>query len=360
MKKIILTGGGTAGHVTPNIALLPALEKEGFSVEYIGAVNGMEKGLIEKTGIPYHGVSTGKFRRQLNAKNLKNNFTDIFRVISGVGEAKKIIGRIKPDVVFSKGGFVSVPVVLGAKLNGVPVIVHESDITPGLANKISMPFAEKVCTSFPETVQYVGEKGVYTGTPIREELFKGSKEAGLSLCGFSNDKPVILMMGGSQGSVKINKFLRESLDELLKDFCVIHLCGKGNYDKSLEGREGYKQFEYASDELKDLFAACDIVVSRAGSNAINEFAALKKPSLLIPLPARNSRGDQLLNADSFKKQGFSMVLDEDTMTKDILIKALYELYEKRDSFIDAMRKSTATNGIGAVMDIIVSVSGVKK
>lgn len=355
MKKIVLTGGGTAGHVTPNIALLPALEKEGFTVEYIGAKNGMEKGLVEKTGIPYHGVSTGKLRRQLNFKNIKNNFTDIFRVISGVGEAKSIIKKIKPDVVFSKGGFVSVPVVLGARLNGVPVIIHESDITPGLANKISMPFAEKVCTSFPETVGYVGDKGVCTGTPIREELFEGIKEKGLELCGFGDAKPVIMMMGGSQGSVKINKCLRESLDELLLSFNIIHLCGKGNAESSLNGKKGYCQFEYASDELKDLFAASDIIISRAGSNAINEFAALKKPSLLIPLPARNSRGDQLLNAESFEKQGFSMVLDEDLMNKESLIKNVNELYANRQKYIDAMEKSNVTNGIVAVMDIIKGV-----
>lgn len=352
MKKIILTGGGTAGHVTPNIALLPALKKEGFEVEYIGAENGMEKGLIEKTGIPYHGVSTGKLRRQLNAKNIKNNFSDIFKVISGAGQAKRLIKEIKPDVVFSKGGFVSVPVVLGAALNHVPVIIHESDITPGLANKISMPFADTVCTSFPETVNYVGKKGVCTGTPIREELFTGGRNEGLKMCGFDGAKPVILMMGGSQGSVKINKCLRAALDGILKDFCVIHLCGKGNADESLKNKEGYFQLEYASDELKDLFAATDIVISRAGSNAINEFAALKKPSLLIPLPARDSRGDQLLNAESFKKQGFSTVLEEDTMTSESLAIAVRELYKDRWKYIDNMNKSVSANGIEAVMNII--------
>lgn len=352
MKKIVLTGGGTAGHVTPNIALLPALKREGFEIEYIGAENGMEKELIEKTGIPYYGVSTGKLRRQLNSKNLKNNFKDIFKVISGVGQAKRLIKRIKPDVVFSKGGFVSVPVVLGAAFNHVPVIIHESDITPGLANKISMPFADTVCTAFPETVNYVGKKGVCTGTPIREELFTGSREEGLKMCGFDGTKPVILMMGGSQGSVKINRFLRAALDDILRDFCVIHLCGKGNVDESLKGRNGYFQTEYASDELKDLFAAADIVISRAGANAINEFTALKKPSLLIPLPARNSRGDQILNAQSFEKQGFSMVLDEDSMTEESLVSAVRELYKNRQRYIDKMNESGSANGIESVMEII--------
>ena len=160
------------------------------------------------------------------------------------------------------------------------------------------------------------------------------------------------MMGGSQGSVKINKCLRAALDDILKDFCVIHLCGKGNADESLKNKKGYFQLEYASDELKDLFAATDIVISRAGSNAINEFAALKKPSLLIPLPARNSRGDQLLNAESFKKQGFSEVMDEDTMTGESLASAVRELYKDRQKYIDNMNKSVTANGIEAVMDII--------
>ncbi|MBR4113953.1 MAG: undecaprenyldiphospho-muramoylpentapeptide beta-N-acetylglucosaminyltransferase, partial [Anaerotignum sp.] len=310
-KKILLTGGGTAGHVTPNLALLPYLKAEGYEIVYIGSEKGIERTLIEAEGIPYYSISTGKLRRYLSKENVK----DMFRVVKGISEAKKLIKKLKPDLVFSKGGFVAVPVVLGAKSNNVPVIIHESDITPGLANKIAMPSARVVCSTFPETLQYVPKgKGVHTGTPIRKELFTGEREKGLNACGFSGKKPVLLMMGGSLGAVKLNNCLREILPVLTETFDIIHLCGKGNLDETLANRADYKQFEYVSDGLNDLFAAADFIVSRAGSNSISEFLALKKPHLLIPLSAKASRGDQILNAASFEKQGFARVLQEEEMT----------------------------------------------
>ena len=345
-KKIVLTGGGTAGHVTPNLALLPYLKQEGYEVVYIGSQNGIERTLIEAEGIPYYSISTGKLRRYLSKENVK----DVFRVLKGIAEAKRLLKRLKPDLVFSKGGFVAVPVVLGAKKNHIPVIIHESDITPGLANKIAMPSARVICSTFPETLQYVPKgKGVHTGTPIRRELFEGSRQKGLSACGFSGEKPVLLMMGGSLGAVKLNNCLREILPELTKTFDIIHLCGKGNLDEALENRTDYKQFEYDSEGLNDLFAAADFVVSRAGSNSISEFLALRKPSLLIPLSARASRGDQILNAASFEKQGFARVLDEDAMTAESMKKEIFALYENRDSYVRAMEKSTGGNGVAAVM-----------
>ena len=349
MKKIVLTGGGTAGHVTPNIALIPYLKKEGYDVYYIGSKGGMEEELIKKCDIPYYGVSSGKLRRYFD----KKNFSDIFKVLKGIMQAKHIIRKIKPDVVFSKGGFVAVPVVVGAALNKVNVVCHESDITPGLANKLAMPFAKAVCTTFPEAVKHIKDnKGIYTGTPIRDMLFTGKKEKGLEMCGFSGNKPVILIMGGSQGSVKVNNSVRELLSKLLPKYDIVHLCGKGNLDESLSDKEGYKQFEYISDELPDLFAMADMVISRAGSNAICEFLALHKPMLLIPLGKNDSRGDQILNAESFKKQGFAEVIDEEKMTKGSLFDTINRVYENRQSYIDAMESSQASDGIKSVMDII--------
>ena len=346
MKKIILTGGGTAGHVTPNLALLPSLKKAGYEIRYIGSYQGIERKLIEGAGIPYDGISSGKLRRYFDLKN----FSDPFRVAKGYFEALRLIRRYKPDVVFSKGGFVAVPVVLAAKHYKVPVIIHESDITPGLANKIAMPSARVICATFPETLQYVPKgKGVHTGTPIRKELFEGEREKGLSACGFSGEKPVLLMMGGSLGAVKLNDCLREILPELTKTFDIIHLCGKGNLDEALQNRTDYKQFEYVSEGLNDLFAAADFVVSRAGSNSISEFLALKKPSLLIPLSARASRGDQILNAASFEKQGFARVLDEDEMTAETMKKEIFALYENKEKYVVAMEKSPAGDGVAAVM-----------
>ena len=306
MKRIILTGGGTAGHVTPNIALLPRLKELGYDIHYIGSYTGIEKDLIKQFEIPYHGISSGKLRRYFSVQN----FTDPFRVLKGFREANKLIKELKPDVIFSKGGFVSVPVVMAGKRRHVPTIIHESDMTPGLANKISIPSATKVCCNFPETLEHLPkEKAVLTGSPIRQELLEGSRSAALEFCGLTDDKPVILIIGGSLGSVAVNNAVRSVLPELLKDFHVIHLCGKGKMDDSLKSLKGYVQFEYIQNQLKDLFALTDVVISRAGANAICELLALHKPNLLIPLSANASRGDQILNARSFERQGFSIVLE---------------------------------------------------
>ena len=348
MKRIVLTGGGTAGHVTPNLALLPKLKEDGWDVVYIGSESGIERTLIEAEGIPYYGIPTGKLRRYLSKENMK----DIFRVVKGVREAQKCIKELKPDLVFSKGGFVAVPVVLGAKANKVPVIIHESDITPGLANKIAMPFAKTVCTTFPETLAHVPKgKGVHTGAPIRKELFEGRREVGLEICRFDGQKPVLLMMGGSLGAQKLNACLRKELSQLLEAFDIIHLCGKGNLVKELE-QEGYCQFEYVSEGLADLFAAADLFVSRAGSNSISELLALRKPHLLIPLSKNTSRGDQILNAQSYMNQGFARVLPEESMTGETLRENIISLHENRDRYICTMEKSGFTNGVDAVMDEI--------
>lgn len=347
-KRIVLTGGGTAGHVTPNIALLPELKKAGYEIFYIGSKDGIEKKLIEDYNIPYYGVSTGKFRRYFDLKN----FTDPFRIIKGFSEAKSILKELKPDIVFSKGGFVSVPVVRAAGALKIPCIIHESDITPGLANKLCIPVASKICCNFPETLQYVpSEKAILTGTPIREELSEGSRKKGLELCGFNENKPVLLIIGGSQGSVIVNKCVRESLPSLLKDFQVVHLCGKGNLDESLLSTKGYKQFEYLKDDLKDAFAATDLVISRAGANAICELLALRKPNLLIPLGS-GSRGDQVLNASSFEAQGFSKVISEDSLNPELLVSSVLELFCNRQAYIESMTKSNQMHPILTIMGLI--------
>ena len=349
MKRIILTGGGTAGHVTPNIALLPRLKELNYDIHYIGSYEGIEKELIEQFQIPYHGISSGKLRRYFSLKN----FTDPFRIIKGLAEADKLMKTLKPDVIFSKGGFVSVPVVMAGKRRHVPTIIHESDMTPGLANKLSIPSATKVCCNFPETLEHLPkEKAVLTGSPIRQELLSGNKIAALDFCGFTPDKPVILIIGGSLGSVAVNEAVRAILPELLKDFQVIHLCGKGKTDESLKDIKGYVQFEYIQDELKDMFALTDVIISRAGANAICEIAALRKPNLLIPLSASASRGDQILNARSFERQGFSVVIEEEELTNDKLLAAIRELYNNRETYIRAMSQSGQQNSIDTIIGLI--------
>lgn len=349
MKRIILTGGGTAGHVTPNIALLPRLKELGYDIHYIGSYTGIEKELIEQFGIPYHGISSGKLRRYFSIQN----FTDPFRVLKGFREANKLIKELKPNVIFSKGGFVSVPVVMAGKRRHVPTIIHESDMTPGLANKLSIPSATKVCCNFPETLEHLPkEKAVLTGSPIRQELLEGDRAAALKFCGLTDDKPVILIIGGSLGSVAVNDAVRSILPELLKEFHVIHLCGKGKMDPSLSSLKGYVQFEYVQNQLKDLFALTDIVISRAGANAICELLALHKPNLLIPLSANASRGDQILNARSFERQGFSIVLEEENLTKASLLAAIHKLYEQKDSYISAMKHSSQQDSIFTIIRLI--------
>lgn len=348
-KKIIMTGGGTAGHVTPNIALMPKLRELGYEIQYMGTENGIERKLIEAEGVKYHVISSGKLRRYFDVKN----FTDPFKVIKGVFDAKAIIKKEKPDIVFSKGGFVSVPVVMGAYFNKIPIIIHESDITPGLANKLAMPYATKICVTFEEALQHVNKKkAVLTGSPIREELFKGSKIKAREFCGFKDNKPVILVVGGSQGSRIINSCIRESLGDLLKTYNVVHLCGKGNLDRNFNMTEGYVQFEYIKDELANLMQLADIVISRAGSNTIFELLALKKPNILIPLSAKASRGDQILNANSFEKSGYSMVIDEENLNPLSLLEKINELNLNKETYIQNMSKSKERDSLGNIIKLI--------
>lgn len=353
--KIIMTGGGTAGHVTPNVALIPSLKKNGFEVSYIGSKDGIEKEIIKNKNIPYYAISSGKLRRYFDIKNI----SDPFKVLKGVLDARKILLKEKPDIIFSKGGFVAVPVVIAASMRKIPVVCHESDITPGLANRIAAPFSDKVCVTFRESLQYIkGNKGILTGSPIREEIFKGSRLKGLDICGFTGKKEVLFVMGGSLGSKVINDVIRENLNELINEWDVIHICGKGNIDEKLLNVAGYIQFEYVNEELPHLMTAADYIVSRAGANSIFEFLALKKPTLLIPLSKKASRGDQILNANSFKKEGYSLVLEEEDLNKESFIAKIKELKENKVQLIRNMSRGKDKVGNDAVLQVI--LKAVKK
>ena len=351
-KRILLTGGGTAGHVTPNLALIPYLTKAGFEIEYMGSYDGIEKKLVEAANIPYYGISSGKLRRYLDMKNL----TDPVRILKGLREARHYMKTRKPDVVFSKGGFVSVPVIMAASEYRIPIVIHESDLSPGLANKLSLPRASRICYSFPETQKYLNkDKAIHTGLPVRDELLKGSARKGLSFCSFSSDKPILLVIGGSLGSANVNQAVRSALPFLLDQFHLIHICGKGKTDPKLDKIPDYRQFEYVSEELPDLFAAADLVISRAGANVINELAALQKPSILIPLGTDQSRGDQLLNAESFRRRGFAAVLTEDMLNQQSLLDLVQDVYRNRDRYISAMASAGHENAAEKVTEIILSV-----
>ncbi len=352
MKTIVLTGGGTAGHVTPHLALIPELKKKGYEIHYIGTEDGIEHGMINRIeGITYHAVKSGKLRRYFDWKN----FTDPFRVLAGAFESVRIIRKLKPDVCFSKGGFVAVPVVWGAWRAGVPVVCHESDLTPGLANKLCSRFAKKIATTFPECAKALGDKAEMTGTPMRPELFEGKREEGLRIANLKGDKPVLLMTGGSLGAQSVNRVLREALPDLLPDMDIIHICGKGNIDESLSGTLGYTQFDFVSDELPHLFAAADAVLSRAGSNSLCELQALKKPMLLIPYPLSASRGDQVLNARSYEQRGLAMVLEQEKMTRETLVSHIHQLFEQKDVLLKALEEAPEINGTARILEMIEEV-----
>ena len=352
MKKIVLTGGGTLGHVTPHLSLIPHLLQAGYEIHSIGTEKGMEAEKIRSvSGVTYHAVQSGKLRRYFSWQN----FIDPFKVIAGAFQSAHLMGKIKPDVVFSKGGFVAVPVVFGAWLHRVPVVCHESDLTPGLANRLCAPFARKIATTFPECAQALGPKAEMTGTPLRPELFQGSRARGLSLLGFDGSRPILLMMGGSSGAQAVNKALREALPRLTDQFDVAHICGKGNLDEGLQGMSGYRQLEFLDAELPDALACADLVLSRAGSNALCEFQALCKPMLLVPYPKGASRGDQILNAQSLQKRGLARVLLQEDMTADTLVKALDETWAARDQLTAALHAAPPANGTRRVLEMIEEV-----
>lgn len=351
-KRILFTGGGTAGHVMVNLALIPIFQKDGWTIDYVGSKQGIERTLIEEIDdVTYYPISTGKLRRYMSIENFK----DPFKVLKGMMQAWHIIGNNKPNVVFSKGGFVSVPVIFAAKLRRVPTVIHESDYTPGLANKLSIPLAKKVLATFPETLKYLPEhKAEYVGAVIRDELFQGNRLKGLQICRFTDEKPNLLVMGGSGGAQSINEMVRQSLDELLDHFQIVHICGQGKIDSTVQ-RKGYRQFEYINDELKHIFAMTDFVLSRAGANAIFEFLALRIPMLLIPLPRSASRGDQIVNARSFQKKKYARVIEEEDLTKELLIKELTSLKEAGDEMKETMKEFSSDQSRDRIVKIIKEV-----
>jgi len=352
MKKkcIVFTGGGTAGHVTPNIALMEGLLTQDYKIEYIGSKQGIEYELIQSLDIPFHAIRSGKLRRYFSWKNL----SDPLNVLFGILQSLILLLKLKPALVFSKGGFVAFPVVFAAWLLHIPVIAHESDMTPGLANRLSFPFASIICLGFSATQQYIKnqQKIHITGTPIRTALFQGNRVNGLHYCRFTSEKPCLLIIGGSTGAEIINQTLRSALTTLLKSFQIVHLCGKNKLDPALQNIHGYQQFEYVQTELPNLFAAADIVISRAGANSLVELLALQKTHILIPLSLKASRGDQIQNARYFEKQGCSLVLAEEDLSPETLyqvIKAAQNNQTTLQQHIQSLNMTSATEKIVALI-----------
>jgi UDP-N-acetylglucosamine--N-acetylmuramyl-(pentapeptide) pyrophosphoryl-undecaprenol N-acetylglucosamine transferase len=344
---VLFVGGGSAGHVVPCIPLIRHFRDAGWRVSYVGS-GAPEKDLIPALGVEFFSIPSGKLRRYWSMKNLR----DVYRLLAGLWQATRLLRRVRPQVVFSKGGFVAFPVVVGAWLNRIPVVAHESDLTPGLANRLSAPFVDVVCTSFAET--HVARGRVeHTGSPLRPELLDGSADRGREMCGFDTDKPMLLVVGGSLGSEVINAAVRRGVRHLCERFNVAHVCGHDRIDSRLRGQPGYRQFEYVDAEWGDVLAAADLVVSRAGANAVFELAALGKPSLLIPLSAQASRGDQIDNARYAERQGWSRVLLEEDLDHQRL---LDELVALKSRAVKLRPRNVPENATAVIARVIESVA----
>ncbi|CAL7963476.1 UDP-N-acetylglucosamine--N-acetylmuramyl-(pentapeptide) pyrophosphoryl-undecaprenol N-acetylglucosamine transferase [Gammaproteobacteria bacterium] len=353
IKKIVFTGGGSAGHVTPNLALIKKFQQEEWEINYIGSQTGIEKELIAKTSVPYHIIATGKLRRYFSWQN----FLDPFKIILGTIQAFILLRRLKPTVVFSKGGFVAFPVVVAAWLNRIPAIIHEADLTIGLTNKLCLPFATKICVAFPETIKQIKnkKKAVITGIPIRKEFFHGNAERGREICGFTPNKKIILVFGGSLGADQINKVVRQLLPDILEHFQIAHVCGENKIDSSCNYK-GYKQFAYLHEEFPHVLAAADLVISRSGANSLYELLALHKPNILIPLAKAASRGDQILNAKYSAERGYSEIILQEQLTPELLLEKIMATEKNNDTMIEAMRKFTVLDSTKLIYNIIGTVS----
>lgn len=359
--KIAFTGGGTGGHIYPGLAVADSLrklaEESGRKVEihWIGNSIGMDKKIVEnnldanarKSADYFYGIPSGKLRRYLSFKN----FLDLFKIFAGFISSFFILLKIRPSVLFSKGGFVSVPPCISARLLKIPVFTHECDFTPGLATRINSRSAKNILVSFEETKEYFSasdkKKVIVTGNPVRPVFYSASVEKGLSFLGIKNkEKPILLVQGGSLGARQINTLVQENIEWLCKNFIVVHQTGSKNTDQSQfsslsdEIKANYKPYPFIYSEMPDVIAASDIVLSRAGSNSLWECSVLAKPMILIPLTGNGTRGDQEDNADFFDKANAAIVLKRETATSEKLRDALNQLLQEsvRKEFSENSKK----------------------
>jgi len=352
LYKIAFTGGGTAGHIIPNIALMDSLDNKQYSFIYVGQSDSMEEQIIKQKGVTFYPISAGKLRRYFSWKNV----SDVFRVIKGFFQAKKILREQSPDLLFSKGGFVCVPVVYAAHFLHIPIIIHESDLTLGLANRLSAPIADFICYTFEQTGSRIGRKNIrHTGIPIRKELLSGERDKGLKLCGFDGNLPVVLVLGGSLGSQSINVALNSQLEALTEIFQVCHICGKNNRSiHSIPNR--YQSFEYVNEDLAHLYAMADLIVARAGATTVYEILKLRKPGLLVPLPLNASRGDQIENCKILSKAELANVLYEENLTPENLVQKIIETYNNKSIYINNIANYDIKDGneelINAIQELL--------
>lgn len=353
-KRIGFTGGGTAGHVTPSFALIELAQADGHEVVYFGTPDGIERELVARlSGVKYVEIPSERLRRYADVRNL----IAPFRVARGMGLAAVRVQLAAPDVLFSKGGFVAFPAVVGAWFNRVPIVVHESDITSGLANRMSFPFATTICTGFEQTARQMNKPNVlYTGSPVRAAFDQADPEAARAHFGLDAQRPVVVIFGGSQGARHINEVTREALGALTERAQVVHVCGKGNLDPALDATPGYHQAEYVHELFPALLKAADVVIARAGANSIAELIKLQRPAVLIPLPVASSRGDQLANAEDFVRSGFGQLVRDEALTAQTLLTALDAAMDNRAAHIAAMAKNPATDAARVIYKLLLDLA----
>ena len=347
MSKVVCTGGGSAGHVVPTLPVMEYLIARSWQVVYIGSRSGLEERLVEPLGVAFHSITTGKLRRYWSIDNL----FDCFRVPVGVVQAIRILRKEDPDVVFSKGGYVAFPIVVAAWLFRIPVVAHESDVSPGLANRLCFWFVDSLCVNFDSTRATV-RRLVVTGTPIRKALLEGNAESGRERLGFREKLPIILVVGGSLGALRLNRLIRETLDQLTIEFNVVHVCGPGNVDATRVNDSRYRQLEYVDDGWGDVLACADVVVSRAGANSVVELLSLNKPNILVPIPATVSRGDQIENAEVARSEGYSTVLREDELNVEMLTRTIREVFSGRSFWRKRLSKFRSKDSLALIISEI--------
>ena len=348
-RTIVFTGGGTAGHVYPGLSVAEVLGKsDDIRIVWIGSAKGMEAGIVRDAGIEFIGVPSGKLRRYFSVRN----FFDLFKIFGGLVKSYFVIKKLKPALVFSKGGFVSVPPVVAAGLQKIPVLSHESDLTPGLATRINSRFSDKILVSYEKTAAYLpAGKAVVTGNPVRSAIYDSDPLRGRAASG-AGDRKIILVIGGSQGALQINRLIEEIVGELVSDFFIIHQMGSYSYKES--DLDGWVTRDFIREELPDFIAAADLIVSRAGASTLWESASLGKPSILIPLGGGSSRGDQLKNAEVFGEAGAAVVLKGEPSADD-LKKEIYRLMSDdslRDKMGEAALKLVQGNPSETISDLI--------
>jgi len=334
---IAITGGGTGGHIFPNISIVEELKIRGEkNIVWIGEKGGKEELFAKKLNIPFYGIKAGKIRRYFSLKN----FSDLFLVVLGFFQSLFLLSKLKPKLLFSKGGFVSIPPAFAARVLRVPVLTHESDINPGLANRLISKASYAVCTSFKETSPYFpGKRVFYTGNPVRKVIKDGNSKRGKIFLGFKEDLPFVMVVGGSLGAQSINNTIYKIVDNYDLPFNLVHQCGRGNLNNTFIKIKKYRQYEFLGKEIGDVMAVSTLIISRAGAGALYEISYLGKPSILIPLSKTASRGEQVDNAKFFEENGASIVILNDDLNEKILFKTVCNLLENKNTLVEMGKKA---------------------